>query len=85
MGHFDPPKYVEVHQRSPALGSTVGSTVGSNQLDILISSRRRQESRSYQRALNRCRLAQRSVRSIQLSAEVSPAPEDNMMYLSVHD
>ena len=28
MAHFDGPKYVEVHQRSPALGSTLGSSRG---------------------------------------------------------
>ena len=39
MGQFDGPKYVEVHQRSPALGSTVGSKRPS----ALISSDHRQE------------------------------------------
>jgi hypothetical protein len=29
MAHFDDPKYVEVHQRSPALGSNLGSNVAN--------------------------------------------------------
>ena len=29
MAHFDGPKYQEVHQRSPALGSNLGSNGGS--------------------------------------------------------
>ena len=29
IAHFDGPKYVDVHQRSPALGSKLGSTCGN--------------------------------------------------------
>jgi hypothetical protein len=42
MGHFDGPKYVEVHQSSPALGSILGS----NQLGALVSSKHPDGSRS---------------------------------------
>src|SRR5262249_7268057 len=32
--HFDTPKYVDVHQRSPALGSTLGSNLGNRAVSI---------------------------------------------------
>jgi hypothetical protein len=32
IGHFDGPKYQDVHQRSPALGSKLGSTPGNRAL-----------------------------------------------------
>ena len=36
MAHFDGPKYVEVHQRSPALGSKLGSNVGNKAFSIRV-------------------------------------------------
>jgi hypothetical protein len=36
MSHFDGPKYVDVHQRSPALGSTLGSHVGDKAFSICV-------------------------------------------------
>ena len=37
MGHFDGPKYVEVHQRSPALGSKLGSNHGNRALSFRLN------------------------------------------------
>jgi hypothetical protein len=34
MAHFDGRKYVDVHQRSPALGSNLGSNHGNETLSV---------------------------------------------------